>query len=75
MWLWDRGKAPQLSFFVKKTALQKYPFEIKALVTENPNSGLIEIAKKFDLPYHIVEYQNKDFQDWDKKIESDSFIL
>ena len=62
------GQGSTIKFFCKKIALQKYPLEIKALVTENPNSGLIEVAKKFDLPYHIVEYQNKDFQDWDKKL-------
>lgn len=62
------GQGSTIEFFCKKIQLKKFPFEIKALVTENPKSGIVEIAKKFKLPCHIVEYKGKDFKLWDKEL-------
>ena len=62
------GKASTIDFFCEKT-LHRKPFYIKALITENPRSGLVKISKKFNIPCHIVELKkNKDFSSWDKKI-------
>ena len=62
------GQGSTIAFFCKKIQSEKTPFKIKALVTENPQSGLVKSAKKFNLPCHIVEYKNKDFQIWDKEL-------
>ena len=62
------GQGSTIEFFCKKTILEKCLFEIKAIVTENPRAGVLKVAKKFNLPSHIVEYKNKNFQDWDKKL-------
>ena len=62
------GQASTIEFFCKKTKSRKPPFEIKALVTDNPNSGVVTVAKQFHLPYHIVEYADKNFADWDKEL-------
>lgn len=62
------GQASTIEFFCKKIQSEKPPFEIKALVTENPKSGIMKVAKKFHLSYHIVEYKNKTYEDWDKEL-------
>ena len=62
------GQGSTIEFFCKKAILEKCPFKIKAVATENPRAGVLEVAKKFHLPGHIVEYKNKKFQDWDKEL-------
>ena len=62
------GRASTIEFFCEKIQSDSPPFQIEALVTENPQSGLIEVARAFHLPYHIVEYKNKSFKDWNKEL-------
>ena len=63
------GSASTINFFCEKIfSEQPPPFFIKAFVTENPKSGLIKIAKKYNLPCHVIEYKNKDFKLWDKEL-------
>ncbi len=62
------GQGSTIEFFCKKLKAQKPSFRIKALVTEKPNSGLVNIAKKFKIPCHVIEYKNKNFEDWDKEL-------
>lgn len=63
------GEGSTINFFCKK--LEQYsspPFEIKALITENPKSGLLEIARKFQIPCHILKYKKEDAELWDKEL-------
>ena len=62
------GQASTIEFFCKKIQSKKASFEIKALITENPKSRLVKVAETFNLPYHIIEYKNKDFKKWDKEL-------
>ena len=63
------GKASTIEFFCKKIHLQNPAlFKIKALITENPNSGVAKVAKKFNLPCHVLEYKRKDFVVWDNEL-------
>lgn len=62
------GQGSTIDFFCKKVVSDNPPFQIKAIITENPHSGLVNVADKFNLPFHIVEYKNRNFQLWDKKL-------
>ena len=62
------GQASTIEFFCKKAKSRNPPFEIKALVTDNPRSGVVKMAKQFHLPCHVVEYTDKDFAAWDKEL-------
>lgn len=61
------GKGSTIDFFCEKLASQN-SLKIKALVTENPSSGLLQTAKKFHLPCHILKYKGEDFKAWDQKL-------
>lgn len=63
------GKASTIEYFCQKIISEKSPlFKIKALLTENPHSGVVTLAKKFNLALHIIEYKSKSFADWDKEL-------
>lgn len=62
------GQGSTIEFFCQKILAEKHPFKIKAIITENPMAGLVNVAKKFNLPSLIVEYKNKEFQMWDQQL-------
>ena len=65
------GQGSTIDFFCKKlcsSTPSKNPLKIKALVTENSSSGLLQTAKKFHLPCHVLEYKEEDFEVWDHKL-------
>ena len=62
------GQGSTIEFFCKKIQLEKQAFQIKALVTENSNSRLIDIAKTFQIPCHVVDYKSKSFPEWDEEL-------
>lgn len=62
------GQGSTIEFFCKKIQSEKQAFQIKALVTENENSRLPDIAKKFQIPCHVIAYKNKNFSEWDEEL-------
>ena len=62
------GQGSTIEFFCEKMILEKAPFEIKALVADQPKSGVVKVAKTFNIPCYVVEYKNKDFKLWDKEL-------
>ena len=62
------GKGSTIEFFCQKIQEKNPNFKITALITENPKSGLLKIAKKYNLPYHVIEYNKQNFTSWDQKI-------
>ena len=63
------GKGSTIDFFCEKLFSRPHSFlKIKALVTENPSSGLLQTAKKFQLPCHITEYKEENFKAWDQNL-------
>ena len=63
------GKASTIEFFCEKAISEgEKNFQIQALVTENPHSGVLSVAKKFNRPAHIVECKNKNFKLWDQEL-------
>ena len=62
------GAGSTIEFFCEKALLKTCPFKIKAIITENPKSGVLKAAKKYHVPFHVVEYKNKKFQEWDKEL-------
>ena len=62
------GKGSSIEFFCQKIQKEKPNFKITALITENPQSGLLKVAKKFNLPCHIIKYDKNNFSSWDQKL-------
>ena len=62
------GEGSTIEFFCQKIQEEKPNFKITALITENPQSGLLKIAKKFKLVCHVIPYDKKDFTVWDQKL-------
>ncbi|MCZ0931528.1 MAG: formyltransferase family protein, partial [Oligoflexia bacterium] len=68
------GKGSTIKFFCQKIQKEKPNFKITALITENPQSGLLKTAKKFNLPCHVIRYDKQNFTAWDQKL-CDTLIL
>ena len=62
------GKGSTIEFFCKKIQKENPNFKITALITENPNSGLLKTAQKFNLPCHIIKYDKSNFTNWDQQL-------
>ena len=62
------GKGSTIEFFCQKIQEKKPNFKITAFITENPQSGLLKIAKKYNLPCHVIKYNKQDFKYWDQKL-------
>ena len=63
------GQGSTISFFCEKSSKATAPFRIKALVTENPSSGLWDVARRFKLPCHLVPFKGKEsFAGWDREM-------
>lgn len=41
---------------------------IKALITDNPHSGIIHTAKKYQIPFFVLPFEKNNKSDWDKKL-------
>ena len=62
------GQGSTIEFFCRKIQVEKPPFAIKALVTDRSRSGLIKIAKTFQIPCHIINYKKEKAEQWDKEL-------
>lgn len=63
------GQGSTAEFFCKKIEKSSSPpFQIKALVTENPKSGLLTVARCFKIPFHVVPFIHKNFAEWDQEL-------
>ena len=63
------GQGSTIEFFCRKIQIEKPPFAIKALVTDRSNSGLVKIARAFQLPCHVIGYNNKSVVEWDQALQ------
>ena len=68
------GEGSTIDFFCQKIQEEKPNFKITALITENPQSGLLKTAEKYNLPCHVIPYNKKDFNAWDQKL-CDTLLL
>ena len=64
------GKGSTIEFFCQKIKQENFSLKITALITDNPKSNLLNIAKKFNIPCHVILYDKNDFTHWDQKIHS-----
>ena len=62
------GKGSTIDFFCQKIQEEKAPFKITALITENPNSGLLQTAKEFKLAGHVIPYDKEHKKEWDQQL-------
>ena len=62
------GEGSTIEFFCQKIQKEKPNFKITALITENPQSGLLKIAKKFNLPCHVIKYDKNNLISWNQKL-------
>ena len=62
------GKGSTIEFFCQKIKQENFNFKITALITDNPKSNLLSIAKKFNIPCHVILYDKNDFTSWDQKM-------
>ena len=62
------GTGSTIEFFCQKILDEKPNFSISALITNNPQSQLLQIAKNFKLPYHLIPYDKTNIKKWDKNM-------
>ena len=62
------GEGSTIEFFCQKIQKEQSNFKITALITDNPQSGLLKTAKKFKLDCHVILYDKKNQTVWDQKI-------
>ena len=62
------GKGSTIEFFCEKIQKKQSKFKINLIITENPKSGLLKIAKKYRLPCHVIKYNTENFKEWDQKL-------
>ena len=57
------GKGSTLEFFCKKQQEGQACFYIQAIITNNPKAGVLDVAKKFSIPYHVINYDTPELAD------------
>ena len=57
------GKGSTLEFFCKKQQEGQASFRIRAIISNNPNAGVLAVAKKYTIPYHVIKYDNPQLAD------------
>jgi len=62
------GQGSTIEFFCQQSQKQSCLFTIKAIVTDNAQSKLLEIAKNFKIPCHILPYDKKNLKLWDEEL-------
>ena len=63
------GQGSTIDFFCKKIEKSPSPpFQIKALATDQPKSGLLAVARRFKIPCHVAPLKNKSFAEWDQEL-------
>lgn len=61
------GQGSTLEFFCEQVQKNK-TFVVDALVTDNSQSRLIQVANKFKIPCHQIAYDKKNPSVWDEKL-------
>lgn len=60
------GAGSTVDFFLNQIKEKKANFIISAVITDNPKAGVLKVAKKFDVPVHIVKYDKTGL--WDEEL-------
>ena len=60
------GQGSTIDFLCEKMVSNS--IQMKALITENSRSNILDIAKKYSIPCHIIPYQKSDLKKWDEQL-------
>ena len=63
------GAGSTIEFFCQKAKEDDSTFRVAAIVTENPKSPLDSIAKKYNVPFHLLPFKKEDFTKWDTDLK------
>ena len=62
------GQGSTIEFFCQQIQEKNYPFYIKSIITDKPQSRLIQVAQHFKIPCHVLEFDKENPDLWDKNL-------
>ena len=66
--LMGSGEGTTIRFFCEAVKSGSLQAEVKALVTDNPSSGVVSIAEEHRLPVFILPFKESKPEQWDKEL-------
>ena len=62
------GTGSTIDFFCEKSKKRELPAQIVSIIADHFKAGVLSVAKKHQIPFHVVEYKKKEFHIWDKEL-------